>query len=170
LTIKAKYIFSLIFLTQVTNFHDKQKLDDIYISEIQDFLQQLTSADKVIAFGPTLRQTRPKHGSEYQPPGVDVHVDYTSSRSCNMAQNFLSNSDDPDFQYSRFQCINLWRAISSPPQDWPLAVCDAQTVDPTEGTPNAMIRVDTMPDLNNLGPLEDDPTRPEACLFYYKPE
>jgi hypothetical protein len=87
-----------------------------------------------------------------------------------MAQNFLSNSDDPNLQYSRFQCINLWRAISSPPQDWPLAVCDAQTVDPTEGIPNAMIRVDTIPDLNNLGPLEEDPTRPEAFLFEYHPE
>lgn len=27
------------------------------------------------------------------------------------------------FEYSRFMCINLWRVINDPPEDWPLAIC-----------------------------------------------
>jgi hypothetical protein len=63
----------------------------------------------------------------------------------------------------------LWRAVSTPPQDWPLAVCDARSVNPSDGTPNAMIMVDKIPDLNTLGPLPDDSKRPEAFLFEYSP-
>ena len=144
-----------------------KELEEVYISEIQELVQELTGADKVIAFGPTLRQTKPEPGSHYQPPGTDAHVDYTSSRSHSLAKNLIASSDDPNFQYSKFICINLWRAISAPPQDWPLAVCDALSVDPKEGTPNVMIRCEKLPDLDTLGPLEDEDSLPAAFLFQY---
>ena len=147
--------------------HDQKELNEVYIPEIRDLVQKLTGADKVIAFGPTLRQTKPSPGSEYQPPGTDVHVDYTSVRSHSLAKNLIASSDEPNYQYSKFVCINLWRAISTPPQDWPLAVCDAQSVDPKEGTPNLMIRCDKLPDLDSLGPIENEEALPAAFLFEY---
>jgi hypothetical protein len=145
-------------------------LNDIYIAEIREFLKDYLGADKVIAFGPTLRQTKPTPGSIYQPPGKDVHIDYTTTRSKSLAQNLLAGSDKPNFAYTRFMCINLWRAISAPPQDWPLAVCDAQTVNTGDGTANLMIRCEKRPDLDTLGPLEDEDKLPAADLFEYRKE
>jgi hypothetical protein len=145
-------------------------LNEIYIGEIRDFLKNVLGADKVIAFGPTLRQTKPIPGSVYQPPGIDVHIDYTAIHSKSLAKNLLAGSDEPDFPYSRFMCVNLWRAISPPPQDWPLAVCDAQTVDTKDGIPNLMIRCENLPDLDKLGPLEDEDKLPAADLFEYRKE
>jgi hypothetical protein len=142
-------------------------VNENYIPEIEELVQKLTGADKVIAFGPTLRQTKPTPGSEYQPPGSDVHIDYTTVRSHSLAANLVANSPDPEYKYSNFKCINLWRAISTPPQDWPLAVCDAQSVDPKEGTPNLMIRCEKLPDVNTLGPIEDEDKLPAAFLFQY---
>jgi hypothetical protein len=138
-----------------------------YIPEIEELVKTVTGADKVIAFGPTLRQTKPTPGSEYQPPGTDVHIDYTTVRSRSLAANLVANSPNPEYKYSNFKCINLWRAISTPPQDWPLAVCDAQSVDPKEGTPNLMIRCEKLPDVNSLGPIEDEDALPAAFLFQY---
>lgn len=143
-------------------------MEAVYVKEIEEWLKELTGADKVIAFGPTLRQTEPQPGTHYQPPGRDVHIDYKDDRSHRMAKTFITGSDEPDFQYSRFQCINLWRAISPPPQDWPLAICDAQSVAPDEGTQNLMIRVDKLPELDKLGPIDNEDSLPAAYLFTYK--
>jgi hypothetical protein len=152
----------------VSDFRDQKQLTEIYIAEIRDLLRGILGADKVIAFGPTLRQTKPVPGSEYQPPGIDVHIDYTSIRSHGLAKNLVAGSDDPIYQYSNFLCVNLWRAISPPPQDWPLAVCDAESVDPRDGTPNLMIRCDKIPDINTLGPIENEESYPAAFLFEHK--
>ena len=41
--------------------------------------------------------------------------------------------DDIDLgRYSRHAMYNAWRAVSPPPQDIPLAVCDARTVQPED--------------------------------------
>jgi hypothetical protein len=145
------------------------ELNEVYIPEIVTFLKSVTGAHKVIFFepGPLLRHSNPQSEPTYR-PARDVHVDLTSSRAHHLAQTLLANSDEPDLQYSRFQCINSWRTISRPPQDWPLAICDARSVESTEGIPNAIIRVDSIPDLKHLPPLENDPKKPEAFLFEYR--
>jgi hypothetical protein len=148
----------------------------VYVDEVAELVKRLTGADKVIAFGPTLRNTHPTPNSDYQPPGIDVHVDYTTTRSHILARNLLANTKefkysgepDPEFTYSRFLCINLWRAISPGSQDWPLAVCHSKSVQPDEGTPNVMVVCDTLPDMNNLGPLNDEEGLLAAFIFEYR--
>jgi hypothetical protein len=127
----------------------------------------LTGADKVITFGVVVRQTKPK-GSNFQPPASDVHVDWSPRRAHTLAKDLISKSDSPDMQYSRFLCINLWRAISKPPQDYPLAVCDARSLTSTGAVPNMMIGVDKMPeDFSKRDELPDGPILSEADLFPY---
>jgi len=128
----------------------------------------LIGADKVIVFAPALRETEPKPGSKYQPPATEVHVDYTTPVAHGLASHLLSQSDEPDLKYSRFVCINLWRALSPPPQDWPLAVCDGRSVAFEDGIPNEMLIVDELPDVSNLEPLPEDPARPAALVFEYR--
>ena len=42
----------------------------------------------------------------------------------------------------RFIAFSLWRAISPPPQSWPLALCDGSSVGDEEGTRNTKVDVD----------------------------
>ena len=113
-----------------------------------------------------VRQTKPS-GTNFQPPASDVHVDWTQRRAHELAKDMLSKSDTPDFKYSRFICINLWRAISPPPQDYPLAVCDGRSLTSTNCTPNAMISCDKVPDLTKPETIPDGPIVSEADLFPY---
>lgn len=141
--------------------------DTVYGREMRDLLVQQTGADKVITFGTIVRQTKPQDGN-YQPPATDVHVDWTARRAHILAKDLLSKSDTPQMQYTRFICINLWRAISSPPQDYPLAVCDARSLSSTVAEPNIMIHVDQIPpDLSKRELLPDGPIASEAELFTF---
>jgi len=79
----------------------------------------------------------------------------------------LAKSDEPDFSYSRFKCINLWRTFSPGPQDYPLAVCDGRTLEGAFVTANAMISCDVVPDLEELELAPQGPIVSEADLFGY---
>lgn len=143
--------------------------DKTYDNEIQKLLYELTGADKVITFGIVVRQATPS-GPNYQPPANDVHVDWTESRAHSLAKQQIERSDDPDFTYSRFKCINLWRTFSPGPQDYPLAVCDGRSLDSTGSKANSMIPCDKIPDLKNLENAPSEPVVSEADLFTYDPK
>jgi hypothetical protein len=38
-------------------------------------------------------------------------------------------------QFGRWALYNMWRSTTPPPQDHPLAVCDARTIGPDDGVP-----------------------------------
>jgi len=134
---------------------------------MRDILLRLTGGDKVITFGVVVRQTVPSD-TNFQPPASDVHVDWSPGRAHQLAETLLSKSDTPEMKYSHFRCINTWRAISPPPQDYPLAVCDARTLSGTKTVPNTMIGVDKMPeDFTKRELLPDGPVLSEADLFTY---
>jgi hypothetical protein len=152
-------------MSLITDFTGKQR-NDVYENEIADLLKQLTGADKVITFGVVVRQTKPS-GTNYQPPAGDVHIDWTPNRAHSLAQDMLSKSDDPDYKYSNFKCINLWRAISPAPQDYPLAVCHGYSLTTTCSTANQMILVDKIPDFSKPEEMPDGPVVSEADLFPY---
>jgi len=154
--------------SKLNDLRNQDELNKDYIPEIEEFLKELTGADKVIAFGPLLRQTKPVPGSRFQPPGSDVHVDYTESRSQKLANKMLASRGLAGSEYSRVVCINVWRAISPGPQDWPLAMCEAQSVARSEGQPNVMIYVDKLPDVEQLPELPPDPAG-EAVCYQHSP-
>ena len=57
-------------------------------------------------------------------PAAFPHADFTDE-----AANAMKALGGPDVgDYSRCAIYNLWRVFSDPPQDLPLAVCDARTV------------------------------------------
>ena len=78
------------------------------------------------------RRCRPELGatSQARQPIVRVHVDQTTKRSIALMHERLPASDVPQLLKHRFQIINLWRPISHPALDWPLALCDYRSVDP----------------------------------------
>ena len=53
--------------------------------------------------------------------------------------------------------MSFWRTFSPPPQDYPLALCDGNSVGDEEGVPNTMFVVDKIPEREEmLRPMPDE--------------
>ncbi|KAH8811008.1 hypothetical protein F5884DRAFT_672269 [Xylogone sp. PMI_703] len=150
--------------SEVTDFHSRQQLDDIYTSEIADLVKGLTGADDVVIYSPpVLRQTEAEIGSTHQPRAADVHTDYSPAYGEAAARERKREG----MEYSRCALVNVWRALSPPPQDWPLAVIDARSVTGDEGVPYPMIIVDKIPETLPIVP--QPPYTIEGANFCYSP-
>ena len=72
--------------------------------------------------------------------------------------------------YHRFIASSLWRTFSPAPQDWPVAVCEGNSVGQSEGTPNTMFIVDKLPDREAmLGEIPGEEQAMSADVFHYSP-
>jgi len=151
----------------ISDLRDPAVLSGAYLREMEEVVQKVTGADKVIAFSALVRDVgNPGNGA--QPAGTDVHTDFTPRRGAQAAKAFLAGSDEPDFRCRRFEAINLWRALSPAPQNMPLAVCDGRSIGDGEGIANTMIRVATLPGPDEIDrPLSEAERQFEASLFPY---
>lgn len=152
-----------------------KELETTYSKEIEALVKKLTGADKVVVFGPARRTTHKKDPNktenawDNQPPASDVHVDYTPFRAESLAKDFAQKNGFDRNDYKRVKLINLWRATSPGPHDWPLALCRGDSIGNEEGVINHLIYVDEIPDFNTLpAELPFDPMYPEGSLFIYK--
>jgi hypothetical protein len=132
---------------------------------MQEFVQRVTKANKVVTYRPYIRHSKAKQGQKLQPPASDAHVDLTSAAAARQARELLP-AEDKDYQYTRALHLSCWRTFSIPPQDWPLAVCNSRSVRDDEGLANAAIWQAEPPDLENLPPLPE-PVKSEAFIFPY---
>jgi hypothetical protein len=115
-------------ISAVGDFEDAAQIADIHASEITALIQSLSSADHVAVTGPGVLRFSEKSGragalnNSY--PARFAHVDASDAA----AHDFAARSDPGTRAIRRFVQFNIWRAFSGPPQDVPLALCDAQTV------------------------------------------
>ena len=118
--------------TVVRDFRDASEIQRVYLPEIQRLLLELTGARRVIMtrgavlrFGERSESYRTSFNSR---PARFTHVDYTERSVPGLLQNLLATVA-PDFKpRGRYAGYNVWRVLSEPPQDVPLAVCDARSV------------------------------------------
>jgi hypothetical protein len=121
--------------TAVSDFTDSAAVDAIYPKEIEALIRRVTGADHVVARGTVLRfveQARRDAFVNSLPAGF-VHVD-TSRESFAMFAG-LNLGDHPDREAllaGRYVGFNIWRVLTPPPQDMPLAVCSAASVTEAE--------------------------------------
>jgi hypothetical protein len=153
----------------VRDFGDKANIDSSYTEEAAQLIERLTGADLVLPLGWMLRSAR-STGPGVQPPAADVHVDMTEPSAQRRAKSLLERAGHGDFRYRRFIATSLWRPISEPPHDWPLAVCDGRSVADSEGVPNLMLVVDSIPDRAAMARDQPDAALlPAAYVFHYSP-
>jgi len=112
----------------VPDFADRVAVEEIYRAEIVALVQQLSGADLVLIGSPGIRrfsERAPQSGVlDNSRPARFAHVDVSDATAMALAQR----AAPPGRSLARFVHYNVWRAISPPPQDVPLAVCDARTV------------------------------------------
>ena len=112
----------------VADFTDRAALESLHRAEIIGLVQGLSGADQVLVSSPGIlrfSERSPKSGTlDNSRPARFAHVDVSDAT----AKAFAQQAAPRDRPLARFVHYNIWRAISAPPQDVPLTVCDARSV------------------------------------------
>ncbi len=120
----------------IKNFRDDDEVRRIYSGEIEKLILEVTGASKVlISPGGVLRfgEKSPEYGTRVNTrPARFAHVDYTPNSAPNLLRAQLEASGFKPRPGQRCEGFNIWRVISEPPQDVPLALCDLRTVAPSD--------------------------------------
>jgi hypothetical protein len=165
----------------VRDFFDRDEVERTYPAEVVASVLALTGATRVAPLGWMVRTSGDlskhqrqsagyTHRGGVQPPAGEAHVDFTPARAEPLARAVYAKTFPDGKGFSRFVASSLWRAFSEPPQDYPLAVCDAGSVGRDEGIPNTMFIVDRLPDEQTmLGTMENEKDAPAAAIFHFSP-
>jgi hypothetical protein len=114
--------------SNIADFTDAQSVWAIHRAEIATLIQNLCGADSVEVNAPGVlrfsEQSDQAGALNNSMPARFAHVDITDKTALDFATRTVTNRK----AIRRFAHFNVWRAISPPPQDVPLAVCDARSV------------------------------------------
>jgi hypothetical protein len=112
----------------VGSFEDPAEVAAVHPAEIVALLLAETGADEVIVTAPGILRFSEASGRagsrDNSMPARFAHIDSTSETGAGFARRSLPEGRT----LGRYAHYNVWRAITPPPQDVPLAVCDARSI------------------------------------------
>ena len=118
----------------VVSFRDADEIKRTHYGEIERLLLELSGADRVVVTSPgVLRfsEASPESGTlNNSRPARFIHIDCSDTTARIFADR--AKPEGEHHEVRRAVHFNVWRALSLPPQDVPLAVCDARTVSPAD--------------------------------------
>lgn len=119
--------------SKVNNFLDAQQLETTYEAEITAFLKSVTGCSRVHIFDHTVRASDPelRERKQVREPASLVHNDYTARSGFVCLRESLGDEAEA-LAETRFQIVNVWRPLVDPVEDFPLALCDARSLDPLD--------------------------------------
>lgn len=140
--------FALVdHVSAVRDFGDAAQVRAIHCDEIAALVKRLSGADAAVVTSPGVLRFAEKSGKagslSNSRPARFIHVDINDAT----AADFARRAAPEGRTVRRFAHYNVWRAVSGPPQDVPLAVCDARSV--------------TAADLVEADAVFDEPGKPE---------
>lgn len=143
----------------LSDFTDREAVWTVHRDEIAALIAAQTGADFVAVNAPGILRFSERSGKagslNNSRPARFAHVDSSDATAAAFAQQ----SCPMGRTIRRFAHYNVWRAITPPPQDVPLAVCDARSVAPED-----LIRADA---------IFDEPDKPhwsfEGIVVAYNP-
>lgn len=115
----------------VTDFEDTEETANIYAPEIAALVREVAGADHAVARGTVLRFSRQQNRDAYvnSLPAGFVHMDVSHESFAQFAAMGLGDHPDREALLAgRYVGLNIWRVLTPPPQDLPLAVCAANSV------------------------------------------
>jgi hypothetical protein len=116
----------------VSDFTDSAQVWNIHRAEIASLIATISGADEVQVNAPGILRFSEKSGVagslNNSMPARFAHVDITDET----ASTFAARSAPNGKTIKRYAHFNIWRAFSGPPQDVPLALCDARSVSPDD--------------------------------------
>jgi hypothetical protein len=105
-----------------------------YLASVADFLKQMSGAELVLAQGTGLLK---RHAERAKVPGAIgpsrwAHMDYTEYAANKWVEWIEGWQDVKLRHWPRFAIYQTWRAVSPPPQDNTLVLCDASSIRPEQ--------------------------------------
>ncbi|HUN24984.1 MAG TPA: CmcJ/NvfI family oxidoreductase [Steroidobacteraceae bacterium] len=121
----------------VADFRDAREVAAAHPREIERLVLELSGADAVVVNGSGVLRFGERSADsgrhDNSRPARFVHVDCSDATAAAFAER--SRPRTPERALRRFAHYNVWRVFSPPPQDVPLAVCDARSVAPRDLVP-----------------------------------
>jgi len=131
-TLEREGIALVPFKSAVKDFNDRDEVQRLYGGELAELIKSVTGASYGFGFGIAF----PRYSQRYSeaPPGGRpaplAHVDVTPLTAPGIGRNRAYTCEPETLKPGqRLVGYNVWRVLSEPPHDIPLAVCDQQTVD-----------------------------------------
>ncbi|KAI2623229.1 hypothetical protein GGR54DRAFT_638469 [Hypoxylon sp. NC1633] len=144
-------------------FTDEAAVRGAYYQEVQDLLKKrIPGIKKVVIFDHTIRRRTPDAA---RAPVQQVHVDQTPAAAEVRVRRHLPADEAEALLKGRFQIINVWRPIENPASDFPLAVVDWRSTQPSDFLPVDLLypqRVDSTADNDDRG----KEVRPDESKWY----
>jgi len=115
--------------SEVSDFRDPAEVQRVHMQEIRELLLEVSGADQVVVTGAGIlrfgERSQESGAHNNSRPARFVHVDVSDAA----AMNFYARSrPDNGRAVRRSAQYNVWRVLTPPPQDVPLAVCDARSL------------------------------------------
>jgi hypothetical protein len=102
-----------------------------YWNDTIPLIRQMSGAREVVpVHASTVRFSPKAEKRKYMTPAGWAHLDYSAGEVEVQLKESLELNRCKFRPYTRFVLYQGWRALSAPPQDFPLAICDGRTVDP----------------------------------------
>jgi len=152
----------LDFPTRVDNFLDAQAIASVYEAEVEAFLKSVTGCSRVHIFDHTVRASDPelRELKQVREPAQLVHNDYTAKSGLVCLRENLG-AEAERLARGRFQILNVWRPLVDPVEDYPLALCDARSIEPLD-----LIDSERRAP-NHIGEIQLAVHSEEQCWFYF---
>ncbi len=120
--------------TSLKNVRDPEEVQRVYRPELERALLEITGARRVVVT-PNGVVRLARRSPDFGAPGTTypaghVHSDYTRVSGPATLRSILGPEESKSWLAKRFAIYSLWRAFSPPPQDVPIALCDARSVSP----------------------------------------
>ena len=156
--------------SDITDWEHNYGPKSAYAAQVCEIAKSLSGADLVLTMGGMVRSSGAT-SETVQPPAAEAHVDFTQASAERIAQRMYGQARPDGPGYRRFIAFSLWRVLSMPPQDTPLALCEGRSVRHDEGTHNTKVDVDVIPTGEALfAPIEGEENMTAATIFHHSPE
>jgi hypothetical protein len=155
--------------TDITDWERNYGPESAYARQVCDVAMRLSGADLVLPMGGMVRASD-RTSATVQPPAAEAHVDFTQRCAERIAETFYRRALARGPGYRRFIAFSLWRVLSPPPQDMPVALCEGRSVRDDEGTHNTKVDVDEIPTGDALfAPIDGEENMSAATIFHHSP-
>ena len=134
--------------SEVTDFHDDEQVERVHYPEVERLIRHATGAFRVLIFDHTRRSAGDKR-SGVRDPVRSVHNDYTPRSGPQRVRDLLPDEAE-DLLTRRFAVINAWHSIRGRVESWPLAVCDARSIEPEDLIATDLVYEDRVGEVFNL--------------------
>lgn len=137
--------------SELSDFTDDAQIRSTYYAEAEQLIKSVTGAAKVVVFDHTRRYALPGHSE----PGIRetasrVHNDQTFVSGPRRVRDHLPAGEAERRLQKRHAIVNFWRPISYPVQTWPLALCDASSIQPDDLLPTDLVYADKVGETYSL--------------------